>query len=490
MTSPKSSNAMANLPNALKTKPMASISTMSIETNILEPITFSNSGCLFVLTNKGILDSGSRITFSCTCPAGTDMFYYGKTGISALIERATLRIGTTIVAETDSFGQYETIRKQFKTNEELLQKDSVKCGYWASHVDDSGEGKGQLAYGRGVDNSAGVAAAVVDSKYKLTSDVSTTPIFSIGMSELFPMMHSVQLPLFVMAEAVSIDLRFKTQVGVKVSATRIGGDIAGVNYSTADATDITVVPNKENCAFIADYLTYTGDDGRMAETARIVSSEKGMVFPYQDLVLSASTIPSVADPGANIASNQEIVRDIGLSGSSISTLVFADESPQAATTSWLLGPYISPAFITPDSFNINVNDNIVYNRPVVSETRRQSELAQVFGTDINVSMAEFCNNGHKDPTTLATANPLWSVTAKLEGHSQNTSQGLNHYNGINLNTSPVLAWGSGQLVGQKPIRITRTLPRSTTDYQARTQNCWAMVERVFNLKSGQVMVSA
>ena len=132
----------------------------------------------------------------------------------------------------------------------------------------------------------------------------------------------------------------------------------------------------------------------------------------------------------------------------------------------------------------------MYNRPVVSETRRQTELSQVFGTDINITMAEFCNNGSRDNDVIATNNPLFSATAKVQGHDQNTIQGKNHYNGVNLNTDPSNSWGSGMLIGQKPLRITRTLPRSHEDFEARTMNTWAMCERVFNLKGGQVMVSA
>jgi hypothetical protein len=286
MSSSSNGNAMANLPDALKTKPLASVSTMSIETNVLEPITFSNSGCLFVLTNKGILDAGSRITLSMTCPSGASMYPYGKTGISSLIERATLRIGTTIVAETDNFANYETIRKQFKTNEELLQKDSVKCGYWAGSVDDSGAGKGQLALGRSVDNTQGADLAVVPDHIKFGDTVSTTPTFSIGLSELFPMMFSVQLPLFILAEPVSIELTFNQQQGLVKASSVFGGSLGACSTSTSDGDNISLTPNRENCLFIADYLTY--DDGRMMETAKMVNSEKGMLFPYQDLVLTTS----------------------------------------------------------------------------------------------------------------------------------------------------------------------------------------------------------
>jgi hypothetical protein len=485
-----SSNAMTNLPAALKVKPLPSVSTMRVETNVLEPITFSNNGALFVLTNKGILDAGSRLTFSMTCPSGADMHLYGKTGICSLIERATLRIGTTIVAETDSFGQYETIRKQFKTNEELLQKDSVKSGYWASQVDDSGEGLGRLALGRSVDNASGIGSADVPAHLKLSDDVSTTPIYSIGLSELFPMMFSVQLPLFVMQEPVSIELVFKQQQSLAKAASVFGGDLGACSQATGNGDDISLTPNRENCVFIADYLHY--DDDRMMETAKIVNgTDKGLIFPYTDLVLTSSTIPAVADPGAAGITNQEIVRDIGLSGQSVNTMVIADTCPQQSASNALLGPYVSTAFRQPDTFNLTINDNVLFNRPVVSETRRQTELAQVFGTDINITMAEYCNNGKRDRNVVATDNPLFSATATLAGHRQDSAlQAQNHYNGINLNTDPNNAWGSGQMIGQKPLRITRTLPRSHEDFEGRTMNTWAMCERVFNLKNGQVLVSA
>lgn len=472
------SNAMINLPDALKTKPLATISTMNVETNILDPITFSNNSALFVLQNKGILDAGSRITFSVTSTAAASekMFLYGKTGIASLIERAVLRVGSNIVAETNGFNHYETIRKQFKTQEELLQKDSVKCGYWASGMANASGGR--MAYMAGVDNSLGVANATQYRAYEITNDPETTAVFSIGLSELFPMMFSVQLPLFVMAQPVSIELTFATQ-GAS------GNAIAGAD-TTVGGTDKAVVPNKINCQFLSDTLTY--DDGRMMETAKIVASDNGLTYPYEDIVLTEATIPAVADPGAGAKTDQEVVRDVGLTGQSVRTLLVADTDAAADN---ILGPYVSSAFVAPDSFNLVVNDEVIYNRPVVNECRRQNELSQVFNTDINVSQCEFSFNSAipaDGPYTVN--NPLIDATATFEGHNQNTVQAKNHYNGINLSTSPFNEWGSGIEIGQKPLRLLRTLPRGHTDFGQRNMKVWAMCEKAFNLKNGVVSVTA
>ena len=52
-------SSSVKIPDALLTKPMPSIDTMTIDTSILEPLVVSKTFCRFQLERRGILDSGS-----------------------------------------------------------------------------------------------------------------------------------------------------------------------------------------------------------------------------------------------------------------------------------------------------------------------------------------------------------------------------------------------------------------------------------------------
>ena len=101
-----------SIPEALAVKPMASVDTMDIDTNVLNPVVRTDTFMRFVLMKKGILDPGSCLALSFDAGATTGVLPI-STGIHALIKQAVLRIGSKVVAVTDSYPEYATIRRQF-----------------------------------------------------------------------------------------------------------------------------------------------------------------------------------------------------------------------------------------------------------------------------------------------------------------------------------------------------------------------------------------
>ena len=289
-----------SIPDALLTRPLATVSTMNIETNILDPIVINQNFARFVLERKGILDTGSAITFSLQTTAAGDKKAYlpVKTGIHSLVRRATLRIGSKVVAITDEYPFYQTIRRQFKTAEEKSQKDMVKVGTVDVVCPDNQQtGKLQL---RDVDYGSSATDAEVLHSIRLTDQVGHTPIFSIKISELFPAMRNVQLPLYLIAEPCSIELSFNTQ------ADGTDGVLAVFESGYSDSTEVTLAT--QNVKFLADYLTY--DDNRMEETAKQVMGA-GMAIPYEDVVLTSTNFPaSNPAPSASTPVQERIVRDL------------------------------------------------------------------------------------------------------------------------------------------------------------------------------------
>ena len=471
---------MANLPEALLTAPMASVSTMNVETNVLDPIIINQGFARFVLEKKGILDTGSAFTFSVhpVLANNGNAFLPLKTGIHSLIKRAVLRIGSKIVAITDDYAHYQTIRRQFKTPEEKSQKDMVKVG--STDVVCPGnvqEGKLQI---RDVNYSTDTASTVI-KEFKLKTDQTNTPVFSIKISELFPMMRNVQLPLFLINEPCSIELTFNTQ------ATGAGdlGKIACFNSAGGD-TSITL--GLKNVKFLADYLTY--DDDRMNDTAKMVMSDQGMIVPYEDVVLTSTQYPA-----GTAGQQQHLVRDLGLSGMMVKSVLMS-QSKQDSNA--LLGIYKSEAYNIPDEYNIRVNDRQIYPRPVQSESQKAYQLSQVFGTDIAVNNSEYSFDlaTNKSDANNLQNNPMFCAST-LEGNAMTSLEGCQHYIGMDFSISPQNVQNNGIMVGQKPIQVMHTLNRTaagaggaTGGNAVRDVRFFSLVERTMVLKGGQVMVSA
>lgn len=470
----------SSIPEALKPTTMSTVSTMNIETNVLDPIVINQSFARFVLERKGILDMGSVITLAVTSsPGATGKAYLPiKTGIHALIKRAVLRIGSKVVAITDEYGTYMTIRRQFKTPEEKSQKDMVKVGT-VDVVCPDAEQKGLLQLRDAQYNSDTVAQPL--PQFSLKASDQETPLFSVKISELFPAMREIQLPLFLINEPCSIELTFNTQGAVNAQE----GTIAVFDATVAEA-DKAVQLSTTNVKFLADYLTY--DDNRMDQTAKMVMSESGMIIPYEDVVMTTTNFPAVTQPAGGAVLTTKIVRDLGLSGMSVRAIM---AHMKKAGVNKLLGQYASDAYDVPDQYNVRINDKQFYPREVTSETYKSYELGQVFGTDISISNAEYSKDvaTNKAVADQVVANQPFSAST-YAGNAMTSLLGSQHYLGVDLTVSPLNAPGVGQQVGQKPIQMLHTLTSTNTDFGGRDVKYFSTVERLMTLKGGQVMVTA
>lgn len=467
---------MSAIPESLMTRPMATVSTMSIETSVLEPTLINPTFARFVLDKKGILDTGSVLKLQVTTADAGGGWLPIKTGIHAAIERATLRIGSKIVATSDQYSHYQTIRRAFKTTEEKSLKDMVKVGTLDA-VAPSPAQDGTIALKDCLYDTGNVAGTQIN-QYALTDSATTTPEFSIKISELFPMMRNVQLPLYLINEPCSIEVTFRSQ------ADGQSGVLACLPAAAA-TTAASVVPG--SIQLLADYLTY--DDGRMASIAAMVMSQSGMVMPYDDVVLTTTQFPAVPDP-AGAVTEQRITRDLGLSGMMVKSIVASMGSDPV--TDNIVGLYKSEAFAVDDSVQVRINDRQMYPRELTRVTQKQHQLSQVFNADISIHSAEYSLNlaTDKSVATRTVTNPMVSAACTLGGRAQSPLEGSQYFLGFDLSTDVMGSPGSGQRVGQKPIQMLHTLRRTTADFAARQVKYYAVVEKQMVLRGGQVTVSA
>ena len=473
-----------SLPNALKTKPLAVISTMNVDTNILDPVICNQEFCRFVLEKKGILDAGSTFTFSLG-NAHVDMdplmFLPVRTGIHSLIKRAVLRVGTKIISNIDDYAHYQTCKRQFKSIEEKNLKDMIKIG---THEGlEPGETAGTLQMKSAIYDAATKIVGKSLPEIRILNDMTKSPVFQIKLSDLFPMLKNVQLPLFVFNEPVSVELTFNTQAD---GAAQLGNvccaanDPGSITYSTA------VFLNTNSVKFLADYLTY--DDDTMNETAAQVMSKNGLQMPYEDLIETIKSIPVVA--GLTGVNSTTINTDIAVSNRRVRSLLISTKKNQENNN--LCGAYHSNAQTNNDEINVKINDISLYPNDIKKEAQKQYELSKVFGRDIECHNVEYSFDmltNKQDPAN-AVNNVLIANTCLFESHPQSHLVGTNNYIGIDLSSSPVNRPGTGKLIGDKPIQLKRVFKRVAAENdKAHTMRVFAMVERMMVIQNGSIMVS-
>ena len=477
----------SQLPDVLNVKPLNAIQTMNVETNQLDPIVINQNLCRFVLERKGILDVGSVITMSVhpvDATADKKCFLPTKTGCHSLVKKALLKVGTKVLATSDMYGTHQTIRRAFKTNEEKSQKDFVKNGsHDVFEPDNQGTGKYQM---KDVIYAVDGTTATIDPSVQITVSETECPVFSIRLSELFPMMRNVQLPLYLMNEPVSIEITWNAQ---KTGANDLGKMLC---FQSGFAGTTNAKIGLDNVKFLADYLTY--EDERMSQTAKLVNSATGLVMPYEDMIVTNTNVPAVAPAptGANVTT-QSITRDLGLSGRNVRQILMHDR-PQiggGVVANELMGQYNSASFNVPSSYNWRINDQTVYSREVRLEARKANQLSHCFGTPINCLAGEYSADPltNKQLANHPINNDVLSAST-FEGHTMDVVSAQSHFEGVDLSTSPFNIPNSGLRVGQKPVEHLRTIYRTAENNSPRVITYFSTVERAFVLRNGLVSVSA
>ena len=63
----------------------------------------------------------------------------------------------------------------------------------------------------------------------------------------------------------------------------------------------------------------------MSQTANMIKQEGGLAFLYEDLILTTSQIEAVGQPALGSVTQQQIQREIGVSGRTVRSLYIADK---------------------------------------------------------------------------------------------------------------------------------------------------------------------
>jgi hypothetical protein len=476
---------MDSLPASFDLKPDPSVQSLEIRTEVLDPITNTDSECVFQIPMNGILDGGSFVQLAVEAP--TSHFFPMMTGIHSLIDSCELQIGTKVVMSNQKYAHRQTLVRQLDSPEHRAYVDMVKVGATGDRWGQK-DGEKKISF-RDITYNANATTATIPEFIRPTAVASTTPVFAVQLSQLFPAMLLRTLPLFAMKEQVYIRLRWNKQTA--------DAQLGTITCQTAGSGESKLAsPSLSNIKFVSDHLYY--NDDTMNARASQIASQSGEAFLYEDLILTESQTPQIDNPtGANV-SEQRVEREIAVSGRNVRSLLLADQfttiTDEKSQAVGLFGKYIASEGRVPDELNFRVNDSRVFDRNLVAPPRKWNELRFAMGRPLRVPSILYSQDNDTDKAVANRALNQETIAPNVAVEGYNLTAGhLNatqHYTGLDLSTTGVNALGAGTQVGVKPIQITKTYHRTNGENQARTLRVWANVERTMTIKNGEVMVSA
>ena len=482
----------SNVPDLVKIGSIPSNTAIDVETSVLDPVVFSQTRCRFVLENKGILHSNSKITLSVSNTADLGMYFPINIGAYGLIQRASLRVGTKTLCEIDDFNDFMAYESQFISNESQKEREQVQNGRIMNHgvvftdvtlaaentaaktcTNSSG-----LTYGidTGLDydlydskngSAANASSVVPDPQMRLHTWQKTDQkgVFQVLLSDLFPFLRQNQLPLYMMSEQVSIELTWAPlQTSASSSHRCLLPDGTPPLASTVGDNNIT----QNDCQMIADYIYYPQELMQQYQ-----AQNQQMSFSYVDYRLAKRTVA-----GSDFSSN--LIYNVGGAGRIVNKIILSTametETDFDLTTGLLnryqsLGPIASAAATGAVTTNVRYNDNFLYPVDVNLPARHFHNVVQAEGRVPFTSRDEYFGEGQI------------MTTRKMEGYNQQAYLGeYFFYMAHRLNR--------GERVNSRGIEIydKRLAVGGGAEASPRTLRCWLQLTRMASLVNGVMSV--
>ena len=346
-----------SFPEILKTKPDPSAfpQNMAVYSTRLDPVVMNDGqnggGFLrFNLENNvgGILDQNSHLCLSLALPSNkTHCYYPAGIGIASLVKNCRLLIGGVEVASVNEWNMYQTVESTMSQGQTRKNYDTVKYGsnfYFKNNNDGASlPADARDTMGFGGDNYVALDKSNIGPQYlntRVRDDDSTTFQGSIPISYLFKFMKERQLPIFLMDDAVSVEIDLQDDVA---------NGFRYCNYDDYWAAGSKLVIN--DCYMLCDYMLYP------AETMEAIADQQnsvGLKFDYQDVETNVSLIN---DPG-NVTEST-FVQNIGGVNQRLRNIKIVNQPALsgAVQTSMALGQYCSDGRYTQKSCNLKINNS-------------------------------------------------------------------------------------------------------------------------------------
>jgi hypothetical protein len=503
---------------------------MKVESSTLEPITINDNTARFVFENKGILSRDTCLQFQLITSGGQGFLPLGC-GIYSLIKKATLRVGAKRITEIQDLAYYRSMTHAYNT-------PSYRANY--------------VRYMKGINNtlvplqvgttSGGAGANADAGKFQptgtevrvdtfnpedsglpydlqLTTSADTTPCWTIYLRELFPILDSIELPLFLMNEEVVVDLEFNKQItATDVAVNGVGTLCVFEDDGAAPGPPASVLHTcslvKESCLMYVDTIYYANE--RMEDIDRQVDATRGMSLKYTDVINNVASMGPQVNVGAAPALQEtEVIHQLPLSGFSVKNIFWCFNANHRSSFTGGVQVASNPAFYNPfygkyamlatpksSTFDIRVNDALVFPEPITNPSLKAHEAGQVYNSPVYLHTALYSRDSYTDKTGSFEdqANALPFSQSRLtiaDGGTSRLYKGINpmelaggqHFEAVNLSTMPGDANDDTIYINQKPIEVLhRKFATNSHNNFAYNAYYFAEVVKAFSLKNGNVVI--
>jgi hypothetical protein len=433
-------------PDLTKIGAMSSPQNMNISTSIIEPIQHDDSFCRFVLMNRGILHSNSKLQLALG-KAGVHAFLPTNVGSHGLIQRCVLKAGSKTISETDDWNHLQGYHSMFVANERRTEREGVLTGRVGN-------------YGYDSDNLVRIENfhefdATNNQTMHAYQSLDHQPTWQVTLSELFPFLKQIQLPLYCMKDQLSIEIHFAPQSQrYWLRQSEVGG---------------TYTIDKTQTKMIVDYIYYDQDS---MDTYQRQIETKGFQIPIFDHVLIRN---SIALSGNDILN---YTRNLGCANRMVNKVIVANTNENQGSTSMnntFNSQWNSPVDHGDFLLNLKYNDRFVWPRDIDNRAHAFSLLTAAESLPPFVLKDEY-DGSRKDGMTKNT----------FEGYALDDM----------LQDCPkqyiTLKPNRGDRVNGRGLDLNMTLKRfpaqspSGTSLDIILQRVWCETSKVITLKDGRL----
>ena len=466
-----------DLPSVLIPQSNLQMTNVDIHTEILEPVSSSQTRLLFNVKKQGILSSGGRLILSVhNDDVGADgtCFLTPTAGVGGLISKATIRAGTTILATTEEVADRYLIDKAVHTASMRAEIDMPLDGAAGCNVGCSPNTDGLLSIDVGSASYTSATACVTPARYRPVNSQTNCPLFSIGLDDLFPGLKNISMPVGFMNEQVSIEILLTQQ-----AAGQTGRTIMFDTPPTSTATSYGL----NNCVLHLDYLTY--DDDTMNRIRDQVNSDEGMPLTYSDVLVTKSQLPGVTQPASGSTTKVDFTRQVGSSGMRVNNVIVTERSQGVDV---ITGLHRSGAPTITPSYNWRYNSIIKYPRALTNPSLMRNELENVQGFPMSVHNSEYSHDIINDVYNSVDGgqNDPYDLNVTFNGQPVNQVRGNYFIHSLNLRRGP---GGLGTMIGNKNILYERTSTYNNIDFATRIIKFFVDYDKTFVLRNGLVFTS-
>ncbi len=451
-----------DIPNFLMLDQIPANYTQQLETDLLEPVVFSQGATTtdgfarFTLQNKGFLHSHSKLFIALKPGAGqTNVFLQPHVGIGQVIKKAVLKIGNKTLNEIDSWASLHAVKSSLLTNETNLEREQYLTGRVMNHGFVYNNDSKVFADSYGLDN--GMEYDISDDRLNQpswakmdTGKPEECPSYSIDLSDLFPFLKVNQLPLYLIKEPINIEITFEP------SAKR------RVQIASGQTTNVACEIVRDELKFCADYIFYGSSD----EMDRFAMGRgKDMNFTFVDYrLVEHTTTPTQLTNG--------VIRNLGMANRMVPRVIslFSADSQDETT---ILGqnnsmsPFVNASGVASAiKYNLRYNDRFEFTSDVDNMSRIFSIFQQSEGVPF-ITRQEFSNCGTVAGGVTTNAYEGRPQDTGLEGHFFNLSTRL-----------------TNGRVGQRGIELHITSHVPTSGRVVDLLRCFCEYIRVARLDNG------